>query len=85
MLTWQRALRSPSVAMARWRALLLCAALVAAARTHTAAAEEAAAAAAAADAGPPPEFAKLRVKELQARPATSPAQAMRERVASAAR
>ena len=49
--------------MARWRALLLCVALVACAGVRTAVAEEAAADAAA-DA--PPEFAKLRVKELQA-------------------
>jgi hypothetical protein len=53
--------------MARWRSLLLCAALVASAG-FTAAAEEAADAAA--DAGPPPEFAKMRVKELQARPSS---------------
>ena len=51
--------------MARWRALLLCVALVACAGVRTAVAEEAAADAAA-DAGPPPDFAKLRVKELQA-------------------
>ena len=47
--------------MARWRALLLCVALVACAGVRTAVAEEADAAADA-----PPEFAKLRVKELQA-------------------
>ena len=67
LLTWQRAstCAPTTAAMARWRALLLCVALVACAGVRTAVAEEAAADAAA-DAGPPPEFAKLRVKELQA-------------------
>ena len=57
--------------MARWRALLLCAVLAAAVGARTVAADDAADAAAASDdAAPRPNFGAMRVKELQARPAS---------------